>query len=239
MRLDTGELLSSSLDTAREMIGMEAIRERQDGASPDGRAIGGLCLLHRAKRPRHDRMGASASCAWCRVMDAANVRMLPDGSRDAACRRAEPRPGPRDYAAADRAHELRLDPSQISVRYGDTATAPFGFGTFASRSIVFAGGAVARTCRTHSRENPAYRRASAADRHRQHASKRGAVPACTAASTLPKSPMRANVRQEHLPVLYGSAARCHTPTCEPIGDQRRVRLRHPRRRASRSSPTPA
>jgi aerobic carbon-monoxide dehydrogenase large subunit len=42
---------------------------------------------------------------------------------------------------------LSIDPARISVRYGDTATTPFGFGTFASRSIVFAGGAVAKTCR--------------------------------------------------------------------------------------------
>jgi carbon-monoxide dehydrogenase large subunit len=35
----------------------------------------------------------------------------------------------------------------ISIRYGDTATSPFGFGSFGSRSIVFGGGAVARACR--------------------------------------------------------------------------------------------
>src|SRR5262249_30628637 len=45
------------------------------------------------------------------------------------------------------AHELKIHPARISVRYGDTATSPFGFGTFASRSIVFAGGAVAKSCR--------------------------------------------------------------------------------------------
>src|SRR5581483_4964518 len=33
------------------------------------------------------------------------------------------------------------------VRYGDTAVGPYGFGTFASRSIVFAGGAVGRAAR--------------------------------------------------------------------------------------------
>ena len=42
------------------------------------------------------------------------------------------------------AHELGLDPAMISIRYGDTSVTPFGFGTFASRSIVFSGGAVAR-----------------------------------------------------------------------------------------------
>jgi aerobic carbon-monoxide dehydrogenase large subunit len=45
------------------------------------------------------------------------------------------------------AHELGIDPGQISVRYGDTSVGPYGFGTFASRSIVFAGGAVGKAAR--------------------------------------------------------------------------------------------
>ncbi len=44
--------------------------------------------------------------------------------------------------------ELGVDPMQVSVRHGDTQVSPFGMGTFASRSIVMAGGAVARACRS-------------------------------------------------------------------------------------------
>jgi carbon-monoxide dehydrogenase large subunit len=43
--------------------------------------------------------------------------------------------------------ELGIDPQRVSVRHGDTQTSPFGMGTFASRSMVMAGGAVARACR--------------------------------------------------------------------------------------------
>jgi carbon-monoxide dehydrogenase large subunit len=43
--------------------------------------------------------------------------------------------------------ELGIDPAKISVRHGDTGLSPFGMGTIASRSIVMAGGAVARTTR--------------------------------------------------------------------------------------------
>jgi carbon-monoxide dehydrogenase large subunit len=43
--------------------------------------------------------------------------------------------------------ELTIDPAKISVRHGDTGVSPFGNGTIASRSIVMAGGAVARTSR--------------------------------------------------------------------------------------------
>jgi carbon-monoxide dehydrogenase large subunit len=40
--------------------------------------------------------------------------------------------------------ELGIDPARISVRHGDTEGTAFGFGTFASRSMVMSGGAVAR-----------------------------------------------------------------------------------------------
>jgi carbon-monoxide dehydrogenase large subunit len=45
------------------------------------------------------------------------------------------------------AHELDIDPVRISVRHGDTESTAFGFGTFASRSMVMSGGAVARASR--------------------------------------------------------------------------------------------
>src|SRR5437016_8836457 len=45
------------------------------------------------------------------------------------------------------AEELGIDPAHISVRHGDTESTAFGFGTFASRSMVMSGGAVARASR--------------------------------------------------------------------------------------------
>ena len=38
--------------------------------------------------------------------------------------------------------ELGIDPANVVVRHGDTSLAPYGMGTFASRSMVMAGGAV-------------------------------------------------------------------------------------------------
>src|SRR5205814_8239901 len=43
--------------------------------------------------------------------------------------------------------ELGIDPAHISVRHGDTESTAYGFGTFASRSMVMSGGAVARASR--------------------------------------------------------------------------------------------
>ncbi len=43
--------------------------------------------------------------------------------------------------------ELGIEPAHISIRHGDTESTAFGFGTFASRSMVMSGGAVARASR--------------------------------------------------------------------------------------------
>lgn len=40
--------------------------------------------------------------------------------------------------------ELGIDPEHVVVRHGDTSLAPYGMGTFASRSMVMSGGAVGR-----------------------------------------------------------------------------------------------
>jgi carbon-monoxide dehydrogenase large subunit len=73
--------------------------------------------------------------------------MLPDGSVNIHVGVQNHGQGHETSLAQIAADELGLHPDQIKIRYGDTATAPFGFGTFASRSIVFAGGAVGTTSR--------------------------------------------------------------------------------------------
>src|ERR1043166_1493626 len=80
----------------------------------------------------------------------ANVRMLPDGSVIIYVGVQNHGQGHETSLAQIAAHELKIDPGNISVRYGDTAIGPYGFGTFASRSIVFAGGAVGKAARTMS-----------------------------------------------------------------------------------------
>src|ERR1700704_4284998 len=70
--------------------------------------------------------------------------MLPDGTVHVMVGILNHGQGLETTLAQIAAHELGLDPAQISIRHGDTNATPFGFGTFASRSIVFSGGAVAQ-----------------------------------------------------------------------------------------------
>jgi len=89
--------------------------------------------------------GSSENRAWCRIRV---------GDRAHAARRLvvllvgvqNHGQGHETTLAQIAAHELAIDPSRISVRYGDTPRPPSA-SPFASRSIVFAGGAVAKSCR--------------------------------------------------------------------------------------------
>ena len=146
MRLDTGDYVSS-LDIARDMVDLPAIRARQAQGEPDGRAIGvGFAF--------YTEQSGHGTVEWVkrksRVVpgyESANARMLPDGSVIIHVGTQNFGQGHETTFAQIAAHELHISPALISIRYGDTATSPFGFGSFGSRSIVFGGGAVARSCR--------------------------------------------------------------------------------------------
>ena len=146
MRLDTGDYVAS-LDTARDMIDLAAIRARQAKREPDGRAIGVGFAFYTEQSGHGTTEWVKRKSRVVPGYESANARMLPDGSVIIHVGTQNHGQGHETTLAQIAAHELTIDPALISIRYGDTATSPFGFGTFASRSIVFAGGAVARSCR--------------------------------------------------------------------------------------------
>jgi len=146
MRLDTGDYLAS-LDRAVEMIDLPAIRRRQAAGEPDGRAIGVGFAFYTEQSGHGQAEWLKRKSRVVPGYESATVRMLPDGSAVILVGVQNHGQGHETTLAQIAAQELKLDPARISVRYGDTANTPFGFGTFASRSIVFAGGAVAKSCR--------------------------------------------------------------------------------------------
>jgi carbon-monoxide dehydrogenase large subunit len=146
MRLDTGDYIAA-LDTACGMIDLPAIRKRQEGGEPDGRAIGVGFAFYTEQSGHGQVEWVKRKSRVVPGYESAAARMLPDGTVILHVGVQNHGQGHETTLAQIAAHELKIDPGQISVRYGDTATTPFGFGTFASRSIVFSGGAVARSCR--------------------------------------------------------------------------------------------
>jgi carbon-monoxide dehydrogenase large subunit len=146
MKLDTGDYIAS-LDIARDMINMPAIRKRQAVGEPSGRRIGVGFAFYTEQSGHGTVEFVKRKFRVIPGYESANARMLPDGTVLLYVGVQNHGQGHETTLAQIAAHELGIDPGQISVRYGDTAVGPYGFGTFASRSIVFAGGAVAKAAR--------------------------------------------------------------------------------------------
>jgi carbon-monoxide dehydrogenase large subunit len=146
MKLDTGNYVAC-LDIAREKIELAAVRKRQAAGEPDGRRIGVGFAFYTEQSGHGIVEFAKRKFRVIPGYESANARMLPDGSVLLFVGVQNHGQGHETSLAQIAAHELGIDPGQISVRYGDTSVGPYGFGTFASRSIVFAGGAVGKAAR--------------------------------------------------------------------------------------------
>jgi carbon-monoxide dehydrogenase large subunit len=136
-----------SLDIARERVNLAAIRGRQRQAAAD--TLIGVGFANYIEMTAHGTaLFAAAGYPFIPGHEQAAVRFTPDG-------RLEIRVGVHSHgqgmetSLAQIAHEvLGLPIADIAVVLGDTAMTPYSTGTYASRSITMAGGAVARACNT-------------------------------------------------------------------------------------------
>ncbi|SHG79685.1 xanthine dehydrogenase family protein molybdopterin-binding subunit [Bradyrhizobium erythrophlei] len=142
---DSGDY-PEAMRRAASMMNIPAIRERQQREEPDGRLIGTGVSIY-CEQAAH---GTSVYAGWGIPMvpgyEQANARMTPDGG-------LEIRVGVHSHGQglettlAQVAHEiLGIDTARIRVVHGDTAITPYSTGTWGSRSMVMAGGAVATAC---------------------------------------------------------------------------------------------
>jgi len=134
------------LRRAAAAIDLPSVRERQRRGEPDGRRIGvGFSIF--CEQAAH---GTSVYAAWGVPMipghEQAGARMTPSGG-------LELRVGVHSHGQglettlAQVAHEvLGIDPDKVKVVHGDTALTPYSTGTWGSRAMVMAGGAVAAAC---------------------------------------------------------------------------------------------
>jgi len=133
-----------SLDLCARRLGYEELRERQRRAREEGRllGIGFSCFAERtgygskAFAQRKMTMTPGYETAW--------VRMDPSAGVTIAIGTAGHGQQHRTTLAQVAADELGLDPSRIEVIEGDTDATPYGWGTFASRSMVVGGGSTKR-----------------------------------------------------------------------------------------------
>ena len=127
-------------------IDLPAVRERQRRGETDGRRIGvGFSIF--CEQAAH---GTSVYAAWGVPMipghEQAGARMTPSGGLELRVGLHSHGQG-LETTLAQVAHEvLGIDPDQVKVVHGDTALTPYSTGTWGSRAMVMAGGAVAAAC---------------------------------------------------------------------------------------------
>ena len=135
------------LRQAVEAIDIESVRRRQSRGELDGRLVGvGVSFFN-----EQGALGTSVLAGWGRPVvpgyEQATARLTSDGDLEIRVGTHSHGQG-HQTTLAQIAHEvLGVAFDRIKIIQGDTLSTPFSTGTYASRSIVMAGGAVAKACR--------------------------------------------------------------------------------------------
>ena len=145
MKFDNGDY-PESVRRAAALIDHGAIRLRQTTNDNDSLKWG-------VGYASFTEQTAHGSAEWVRRgglivpgYETATARMNPDGTLMLLVGIHSHGQGMETTLAQVAHEELGIHPDKVSVRFGDTAASPFGMGTFASRSMVMAGGAVSNAC---------------------------------------------------------------------------------------------
>jgi carbon-monoxide dehydrogenase large subunit len=131
---------------ARDAIGLAAVRARQAAPSPDGRLIG-------VGMASYTEQSAHGTAEWVARglpvvfgYEPALARFTPDGKLVLFVGIQNHGQGLETTLAQVAHEELGIPITDVLVRHGDSSVSPYGMGTFASRSITMAGGAVSAAC---------------------------------------------------------------------------------------------
>jgi carbon-monoxide dehydrogenase large subunit len=130
-----------TLEMAVKAIDVQAFRARQKKARAQGRYLG-IGFATFAERTGYGSAafaarGAAIVPGWETVI----LSVDPSGFVEARIGSSPHGQGLRTTLAQIIADEIGVPPDLIKVVHGDTDTAPYGWGTFASRSLVISGGA--------------------------------------------------------------------------------------------------
>jgi carbon-monoxide dehydrogenase large subunit len=130
-----------TLDMAVEALDLSGFRQRQQRARSQGRYLGiGFAAFSERTgygTPAFAARGMGVTPGW----ETVELTMDPSGFVEVRIGASPHGQGLRTTLAQLVADELGLAPDRIKVVHGDTDRTPYGWGTFASRSLVIAGGA--------------------------------------------------------------------------------------------------
>jgi carbon-monoxide dehydrogenase large subunit len=143
---DSGDY-QESLRRAVEKLDLPKWRARQRAGEKDGRLVG----VGFATFTEQSAHGTAVFASWGLPVvpgyDQATVRVTADGGLELRAGIHSHGQGMETTLAQIANEVLGVSVSKIKLVHGDTALTPYSTGTYASRSIVMAGGAVAVTCR--------------------------------------------------------------------------------------------
>lgn len=142
---DSGDY-PEALRRSADLIDVAAVRARQLEGEADGRLIGVGFGCYIEMTALQTSAAARAGLAAIPGYEQAHVRLTPDGGLEIGVGVQNHGQGMETTLAQVACEKFGLDIDMVSVRHGDTATSPYSTGTYASRSMVMAGGAIARTC---------------------------------------------------------------------------------------------
>jgi len=130
-----------TMEAAIKAVDIPAFRARQTDARAQGRYLG-LGFATFSERtgygtPAFAARGMEVTLGW----ETVQIVMDPSGLIEARIGASPHGQGLRTTLAQIIADELATSPDRIKVVHGDTDRTPYGWGTFASRSLVIAGGA--------------------------------------------------------------------------------------------------
>lgn len=135
-----------SLDVARERLNVPSIRARQKTATGD--KLIGVGFANYVEMTAHGTaLFAAAGYPFTPGFEQAAVRFTPDGGLEIRVGVHSHGQGMETSLAQIANQVLGVPLARIAVVHGDTALTPFSTGTYASRSITMAGGAVVRACK--------------------------------------------------------------------------------------------
>jgi carbon-monoxide dehydrogenase large subunit len=130
-----------TLEMAVEAIDLPAFRMRQKDARAKGRYLGiGFATFSERTgygSPAFAARGMEITPGW----ETVHITVDPSGFVEARIGSSPHGQGLRTTLAQIIADEIGVDPQMIKIIHGDTDTSPYGWGTFASRSLVISGGA--------------------------------------------------------------------------------------------------
>src|SRR5260370_20309611 len=128
------------MEKAAAAAGLPALRQRQMKARTEGHYLG-LGVATFSERtgygtPAFAARGMEVTPGW----ETVELSMDPSGFVEARIGASPHGQGLRTTLSQIIADELGTSPERIKIVHGDTDRTPYGWGTFASRSLVIAGG---------------------------------------------------------------------------------------------------